>query len=296
MIVWILLLSFAFFSVIIYSSSFYSEFEERMKDETYLRTVALNYILSVGIVLIIFNYTKLGFGFPLLKNIIITLLATDTIYYWTHYISHSVPLIKKYMHSMHHEVVNLLPLDTFFLDILDHVYYVILTLGLPFLFIENLTEYVIVIMISTFHSIYLHSDISDEIIPPIFISSKFHKLHHELGKGNYSILFPFWDDYMSTRIKVKDETNSKTETEAKPGAKAMTLDQFKEECKKGKKLTIINNEIIDCTSWIDNHPGGKSAIERIIGIDSTDTFMAIHKNSKMANAMLKTLKLADLSK
>jgi sterol desaturase/sphingolipid hydroxylase (fatty acid hydroxylase superfamily) len=292
MIVYIILSSIAFISVVIYCSSFYSEFEQRMKDETYLTTVALNYILSVGIVLVIFNYTKLGFGFPLIKNIIITLLATDTIYYWTHYTSHLVPLIKKYMHSMHHEVVNLLPLDTFFLDILDHVYYVILTLGLPFLFIENLTEYIIVIMISTLHSIYLHSDISDDIVPPVFISSKFHKLHHEVGKGNYSILFPFWDDYMATRIKLNDEKITKTETESK----TMTLDQFKEECKKGKKLTIINNEIIDCTSWIDNHPGGKSMIERIIGIDSTDTFMAIHANSKMANAMLKTLKVADLSK
>jgi sterol desaturase/sphingolipid hydroxylase (fatty acid hydroxylase superfamily) len=291
MIVWILLLSVVFFSAIIYCSSFYSEFEERMKDETYLRTVALNYILSVGIVLIIFNYTKLGFGFPLLKNIIITLLATDTIYYWTHYISHSVQVIKTYMHSMHHEVVNLLPLDTFFLDILDHVYYVILTLGLPFFFIENLSEYVIVIMISTFHSIYLHSDISDEIVPPLFISSKFHKLHHEVGKGNYSILFSFWDDYMETRINVND--NVRIETNLSP---TMTLDKFNQVCKQGKKLTIINNEIIDCSSWIDNHPGGKSAIERIIGIDSTDTFMAIHKNSKMANAMLKTLKIADLSK
>ncbi len=290
MIVWILVSSIAFISVIIYCSSFYSEFEQRMKDETYLRTVALNYILSVGIILVMFNYTKLGFGFPLLKNIIITLLATDIIYYWTHYTSHSVPLIKKYMHSMHHEVVNLLPLDTFFLDILDHVYYVILTLGLPFLFIENLTEYIIVIMISTLHSIYLHSDISDDIVPPIFISSKFHKLHHEVGKGNYSILFPFWDDYMLTRIK----DTEKLKADITPTS--MTLDQFKEECKKGTKLTIINNQIIDCTSWIDNHPGGKSMIERIIGIDSTDTFMAIHANSKMANAMLKTLKVADLSK
>ena len=293
MIVWILLSSIAFIFVIFYSSSFYSEFEQRMKDETYLRTVILNYILSVGIVLVILNYTKLGFGFPKLKNIIITLLATDTIYYWTHYISHSVPLIKKYMHSMHHEVVNILPLDTFFLDTFDHVYYGILILGLPFIFIENLTEYLIVFMISLLHSIYLHSDISDDIIPPVFISSNFHKLHHEVGKGNYSILFPFWDDYMSTNIKLN--VNEKVvETNLTPTS--MTLDQFKEECKKGRKLTIINNEIIDCTSWIDNHPGGKSTIERIIGIDSTNIFMAIHANSKMANAMLKTLKLADLSK
>lgn len=286
---WILLSSFAFIFVIIYFSSFYSEFEQRMKDKTYLRTVALNYILSIGIFLVMFNYTKLGFGFPRLTNIMIILLATDTIYYWTHYISHSVPLIKKYMHSTHHEVVNLLPLDTFFLDIIDHVYYGTLILGLPFLFIENLTEYIIVIMISMLHSVYLHSDISDDIIPLIFISSNFHKLHHEVGKGNYSILFPFWDDYMSTNIKLNVSDKVMVET-------TMTLDQFKEECKKGKKLTIINNEIIDCASWIDNHPGGKSTIERIIGIDSTNTFMAIHANSKMANDMLKTLKLADLSK
>ena len=137
------------------------------------------------------------------------------------------------------------------------------------------------------HSIYLHSDISDEFILPMFINAKYHTLHHTLGQGNYSIFFSFWDDYMGTRLK---------EIPKSEAIKSMTLEKFKEECSKGAKLTIVNNEIIDCKSWIDIHPGGKSAIETLIGQDSTSDFNMIHGDSKMAKEMLKKLKIADLSK
>ena len=36
---------------------------------------------------------------------------------------------------------------------------------------------------------------------PFFINSKYHYYHHSIGKGNYSIFFPLWDNYMKTRIK-----------------------------------------------------------------------------------------------
>jgi cytochrome b involved in lipid metabolism len=190
------------------------------------------------------------------------------------------------MHSTHHKVVKLVPLDTFFLDLPDHIYYVILTLGLPLLFIENFIEYGILVSISLLHSVYLHSDISDEFILPLFINSKYHTLHHTFGKGNYSIFFSFWDDYMGTRLK---------EFKVEELSKSMNLQEFKEECVKGRKLTIINGAVIDCASWIDIHPGGKSVIMSLIGKDSTSKFNMIHGDSKMAKEMLKKLKVADLS-
>lgn len=139
------------------------------------------------------------------------------------------------------------------------------------------------------HSIYIHSDIPDDFILPMFINSKYHTLHHTVGQGNYAIFFPFWDDYMQTRVKDLPAPAGKQK-------KLMTREEFKEECVKGVKLTIIDGEVIDCASWIDIHPGGKSAIENIIGHDSTEDFNRIHGNTKAAKEMIKTLKIADISK
>lgn len=280
-----------YFCAIFYISSYYKDFEERLKDESYMKTILINFTVSVCIFVFIFYHTKLNTGMPLLKNIIISLLAVDTVYYWTHYISHYIPLIKKYMHSTHHKVVKLVPLDTFFLDLPDHIYYVILTLGLPLLFLGNIIEYGIILSISLLHSVYLHSDIPGDFILPMFINSNYHTLHHTVGQGNYAIFFPFWDDYMQTRVKELPIPDAA----AGNHKKSMTLEEFKEECVKGRKLTIIDDEVIDCASWIDIHPGGKSAIENIIGKDSTKGFNAIHGDSKMAKEMLKKLKIADIS-
>ena len=64
--------------------------------------------------------------------------------------------------------------------------------------------------------------------------------------------------------------------------------------KYGNKLTIINNEIIDCTEWIHEHPGGDSVIKSIIGIDSTDIFNNVHKSSIVAKKMLGKYKIGYL--
>jgi len=276
-----------YFCAIFYISSYYKDFEERLKDESYMKTILINFTLSICIFIPVFFYNTFNNGIPSLKNIIITLLATDTVYYWFHYTSHFIPLIKKYMHSTHHNISNVLPLDTYYLDSLDYIIYSLLVIYLPLFFVENIAEYFILLCISMIHSIYIHSDIPGDFILPMFINSKYHTLHHTIGQGNYAIFFPFWDDYMQTRVK---ELPKATET-----IKTMTLEEFKEECVKGRKLTIIDDEVIDCASWIDIHPGGKSAIENIIGKDSTKDFNAIHGDSKMAKEMLKKLKIADIS-
>ena len=287
-----ILLSIVYFGILLYISSQYNNFEERLKDESYMKTVIINFIVSTFIFMSVFYFTNLSFGLPLLKNIIITLLATDTLYYWFHYTSHQIPFIKKYMHSTHHNLSNLLPLDSLFLDPLDHIIYGMLVICLPLLFVENIVEYFILIFISMIHSIYLHSDISGDFVLPMFINANYHTLHHSFAQGNYSIFFSFWDDYMGTRVPSKPVIL----TEFKEEARKMTLTEFKEECSKGAQLTIIADEVIDCKSWIDVHPGGKSAIKTLIGQDSTDDFNMIHGKSKMAKEMLKKLKIADLSK
>lgn len=283
-----IILSILYFCILVYISSYYNNFEERLQDESYMKTVIINFIVSVCMFTSVFYFTNLPVGIPLLKNIIITLLVTDTLYYWFHYTSHRIPFIKQYMHSTHHTLSNLVPLDSFFLDSFDHSIYGFLVLYLPLLFVENIVEYFILLFISMLHSIYLHSDISEEFILPMFINAKYHALHHSIGQGNYSIFFSFWDDYMRTRVNEVNEVSK--------SIKSMTLDEFKKECSKGEMLTIIDDEVIDCKSWIDLHPGGKSLIKNLIGKISTDDFHKFHGDSKVAKEMLKKLKIADLSK
>ena len=280
-----------YFCAIFYISSYYKDFEERLKDESYMKIILINFTLTICIFIPVLFYNTFSNGIPSLKNIIITLLVTDTVYYWFHYTSHFIPLIKKYMHSTHHNIGRVLPLDTYYLDFLDYIIYLLLVIYLPLFFVENISEYFILLCISMIHSIYIHSDIPGDFILPMFINSKYHTLHHTVGQGNYAIFFPFWDDYMQTRVKELPIPDAA----AGNHKKSMTLEEFKEECVKGRKLTIIDDEVIDCASWIDIHPGGKSAIENIIGKDSTKGFNAIHGDSKMAKEMLKKLKIADIS-
>jgi sterol desaturase/sphingolipid hydroxylase (fatty acid hydroxylase superfamily) len=275
-----------FFVVFMYVSSFYEKYEERIKDMSYMTTVIRTYILSLIILFPIIYFGHLTLGFPKIQNIIITLLAINTIFFFIHYISHIIPFIKNLIHSKHHTLVNLIPLDSFYLDLIDHIIYSILSVYIPLLFVENSIEYGIILAIIVIHSFYLHSDTDSEFIIPFFINAKYHTLHHKYGTGNFSIFFSHWDDYMGTRVK--ELSINKTTT--------MTLDEMNEKCAKGAKLTIINNEVIDCSTWIDIHPGGQSVITSLIGKDSTDDFKKIHGNSKTANKMIKTLKIADLSK
>ena len=67
----------------------------------------------------------------------------------------------------------------------------------------NFIEYVMILIISFYHSYYTHSDIKNKFILPLFIDSKYHKKHHTIGRGNYSIFFNIWDQYMDSKIKKK---------------------------------------------------------------------------------------------
>ena len=282
-----LIISILFFAVFIYISSFYKKYEERIKDISYMTTVIINYIISLIILFSMLYFEDLRYGFPKIQNIIISLLAIDTAFFFMHYISHLIPFIKNLIHDKHHTLIDLVPLDSFYLDSIDHIIYSILLFYVPLLFVENSIEYGIVIAIIGIHSLYLHSDSNSEFIIPFFTNAKFHTLHHTYGTGNFSVFFTHWDNYMGTRVK--EIPMNKTTT-------TMTLDEVKKKCLKGARLTIINNEVIDCSTWIAIHPGGKSVITALIGKDSTDDFNRIHGNSKTAKEMIKKLKIADLSK
>jgi len=287
--IWIIFTFNIIYFLIVYCvSSYYTQFEERKKNTYYMKNISINFILSIILVLPVLYYSNLLLSIPSLKNIIITFLAQDTLVYFFHYITHCIPFVMKYIHHTHHTYTKLVPLDNLFLDSLDHILYSLIYLYIPLFFTENIVEYLICLIITLFHTFYIHSNVSEKFFLPFFIDAKYHSLHHTYGYGNFSTFFPFWDDYMNTRVKEIPKTDTDNKT--------MTIDKFNEECKKGSQLTIINGNIIDCKMWINTHPGGSSIIKSLIGKDSSKEFNKIHGTSKPAMEMLTKLKIAEFSK
>jgi len=282
-----IIISILLFLMAMYLSSFYEKYEKRINDVSYMTTVIRNHTISTIFVFPIIYFGYLQSGFPKIQNIIIILLTIDAFNYLWHYISHRFSFIKNSIHIEHHTLVDLLPLDVYYIDFIDYIIYSIIYIYVPLLFTDNFIEYVISGLILAVHSLYLHSDTDSEFIIPFFANAKYHTLHHMYGTGNFSLFFTHWDDYMGTRVKELPHTTRMT---------TMIFDEMKEKCAKGAKLTIIDDKVIDCSTWIAIHPGGQSVITALIGKDSTDDFHRIHGNSKTAKEMIKTLQIADLSK
>lgn len=199
-----------FISIFIYGLLYYitkkhKNFKKRKLDTNYYITSYINCIISIFIVMCALNYhTFCEFSFPKLSSILTYFIITDTIYYWVHIIIHRTPFLKKNIHSTHHEAIKLIPLDVFYIDYKDNILYVLIVTVMPLLYMNvNIIEYLIVILTSLIHVIYTHSESKNKFVVPLFTDSKYHKYHHQIGGGNYSIFFSIWDDYMGTKIKPK---------------------------------------------------------------------------------------------
>ena len=177
----------------------------KLKMEYYIKCL-FNIAISVGFYtcLIYFKQIYKDIHFPSISNIILYLLLTDTFYYWTHRAIHRIPFLKQWFHLTHHEAVHLVPMDIFYTDITENVIYLCIVGFIPLFFIPvNMIDYLIINMVVIYHASYTHYEKKTNFILPLFIDSNYHKRHHQIGKGNYSVLFPIWDDYMGTRIKHK---------------------------------------------------------------------------------------------
>jgi len=69
----------------------------------------------------------------------------------------------------------------------------------------------------------------------------------------------------------------------------VVLNNSEESC-----YTIINGQVYDVTSAITSHPGGKFAILKMCGIDSTEMFTKKHGESEKAKTGLEDLYIGDL--
>jgi sterol desaturase/sphingolipid hydroxylase (fatty acid hydroxylase superfamily) len=182
----------------------HKNFKKRKLDNSYYTITIMNLIISsivCGIVLNYYNFSK--HLLPKLQNIIFYFIVLDTLFYWTHRTIHKNPTLKQIFHFTHHEAIDLIPMDLFYVDYKEYILYLIIFV-FPLLFIDfSFIEYVVVSIITFYHFYYTHSDVKDSFILPIFVNSKYHKKHHTIGRGNYSLFFNIWDEYMDSKIKKK---------------------------------------------------------------------------------------------
>jgi len=191
----------------IYITINHHNYDKRGIEYKYIKNVFLTHIggfVLVGLMLyvnkeILFNQRII----PELRNIISSLLFTDTLYYWSHRTFHKIPYMKENFHIQHHSHYDLLPSDVFDGSVVEKITEILIIAIIPtLLFKLNIIEFIIILSIIYTLFLYIHSESKEKFILPMFITSEFHKNHHQIGKGNYSVLFPFWDEFMDTLIKV----------------------------------------------------------------------------------------------
>jgi 4-alpha-methyl-delta7-sterol-4alpha-methyl oxidase len=180
----------------------HKNFKKRKLDNSYYIKTITNLLVSVCLIMLIFiTHTFSNHLIPKLQNIIFYFITTDTLYYWIHRTIHKNPLLKKFFHFTHHEATKLVPFDIFYTDYKENILYLFIIYIFPLLFIQlNIIEYLIILIISFYHSYYTHSDVKNNFIIPLFINSNYHKKHHNIGGGNYSVFFNIWDEYMGSKI------------------------------------------------------------------------------------------------
>ena len=76
---------------------------------------------------------------------------------------------------------------------------------------------------------------------------------------------------------------------------ALTLARVKENNTASSCWSIINGNVYNLTTWISNHPGGKSAITSLCGIDGTSAFNSQHRNESRPESRLATYLLGKLT-
>jgi len=184
-------------------SKLHKNYEKRELDNEYFVNCAINYSITCIFALSIIFFREeifLPSGFPDMKTILLYFLIVDTIYYWMHRTIHRIPFLKRFLHEHHHEH-DCIPLDFLNLTSAEFSLYMLNTNILPLFFIPiSLVSYLTIFILIMFHSIYTHSELDAQFPIPGFIDSTYHRYHHQIGRGNYAVFFPIWDDFMNTRI------------------------------------------------------------------------------------------------
>lgn len=87
-------------------------------------------------------------------------------------------------------------------------------------------------------------------------------------------------------------TITKTET---PGAPTYTMDEVATHNSATSCYTVMSGKVYDLTMWVAMHPGGKTAILSLCGVDGTERFNKKHGSDSKPNTTLDRFKIGTLN-
>ena len=112
-----------------------------------------------------------------------------------------------------------------------------------------------------------------------------------------------WNRYAPTSyVQESNENGTTTQTtvntdtgETTPGAPLISIAEISAHKDASSCYTAISGKVYDLTMWVNMHPGGKSAILSICGIDGTAKFMAQHHGAQKQMDILARFYIGNLS-
>lgn len=171
-------------------------------------TVLINAVITyVGFLLWKWHWISIDFSLSWLTvvHVIILFLAMDLLMYIFHYLLHHSAL-HRYIHAMHHEAVEPLPIDLFVLHPLETLAFGGLWLVLLLLATFNIWAIVTYLLLNVVFGIIGHlgfEPLKKDVWNKFFISrfigtSSFHHRHHQDMQVNFGFYTNIWDRIFGT--------------------------------------------------------------------------------------------------
>lgn len=151
------------------------------------------------------DFDKYGWAYFFL-SIFLMLAIDDTYFYWSHRLLHH-PILYRRVHKVHHYSIDPNPFTTYSFHPVEAA---ILFFGYrltPSILPVHSTAVDIWLLLTLLNAVAVH--LGYEIYPRWFTNSRFtnwkspsthHNMHHEKVRGNYSLIFRWWDLLMKTEF------------------------------------------------------------------------------------------------
>jgi Delta7-sterol 5-desaturase len=142
----------------------------------------------------------------LIFSIFLILVIEDTYFYWTHRLLHH-PKLYHHIHKIHHYSVDPTPFTTYSFHPLEATILFLGQILATSIFPVHDLALGIWAGLTLFNSVVIH--LGYEIYPQWFTQSwltnwktpsTHHNMHHEKFKGNYALIFTWWDKLMGTEF------------------------------------------------------------------------------------------------
>lgn len=195
-----------------------------------LSAMVISYLYAAGHTRLTTDASTIGW--PLIVTTFLGLLVfNDAWFYWWHRLLHH-PRIFKRVHAVHHRSVDVNPFSSYSFHAVEGFLLGAWTIPVFLVFPMYLPMLGVLQAIGIANNVISH--LGYELLPRWFVrvppfkwlsSATYHSLHHTRFRGNYGLLFRFWDRWMGTEVPDYEEMfvrRGRVEQPARPEAPAAT--------------------------------------------------------------------------